>query len=92
MGQEVIIRILHRGHGRVAKKLVGLTIEGEAPLPPGTALTIDGREVGHVTSSTISPSAGKPIALAYVQRDLTSPGTIVIAGGVQAVVTATPFR
>ena len=92
VGQEVIIRILHRGHGRVAKKLVGLTIEGEAPPPPGTALTIDGREVGHVTSSTISPSAGKPIALAYVQRDLTSPGTIVIAGGVQAVVTATPFR
>ena len=26
VGQEVIIRVLHRGHGRVARKLVGLTV------------------------------------------------------------------
>jgi folate-binding protein YgfZ len=26
VGQEVIIRVLHRGHGRVARKLVGLTL------------------------------------------------------------------
>lgn len=30
VGQEVIIRVLHRGHGRVAKKLVGLTLSGSA--------------------------------------------------------------
>ena len=29
VGQEVIVRVLHRGHGRVARKLVGLTIEGD---------------------------------------------------------------
>ena len=29
VGQEVIIRVLHRGHGRVARKLVGLTLDGE---------------------------------------------------------------
>ena len=28
VGQEVIIRVLHRGHGRVAKRLVGLTFDG----------------------------------------------------------------
>ena len=27
VGQEVIIRVLHRGHGRVARKLVGLRLE-----------------------------------------------------------------
>ena len=27
VGQEVIIRVLHRGHGRVAKRLVGLTLD-----------------------------------------------------------------
>ena len=26
VGQEVIIRVLHRGHGRVARKLVGLAV------------------------------------------------------------------
>jgi folate-binding protein YgfZ len=92
VGQEVIIRILHRGHGRVAKKLVGLTIDAEAPPPPGTALTVDGREVGQITSSGRSPSAGKPIALAYIQRDHTSPGTAVAVAGAHAVVTAIPFR
>ena len=29
VGQEVIIRVLHRGHGRVARKLVGLILDGE---------------------------------------------------------------
>jgi folate-binding protein YgfZ len=28
VGQEIIIRVLHRGGGRVAKRLVGLTIDG----------------------------------------------------------------
>ena len=27
VGQEIIIRVLHRGHGRVARRLVGLTLE-----------------------------------------------------------------
>ena len=31
VGQEVIIRVLHRGHGRVARKLVGLHVEGDVP-------------------------------------------------------------
>src|SRR5206468_8401903 len=28
VGQEVVIRVLHRGHGRVARKLTGLVLEG----------------------------------------------------------------
>ena len=31
VGQEVIIRVLHRGHGRVVRKLVSLRIEGPVP-------------------------------------------------------------
>ena len=32
VGQEIIIRVLHRGHGRVARRLVGLTLEpGDVP-------------------------------------------------------------
>ena len=36
VGQEVIVRVLHRGHGRVARRLVGLTLEGEAVPAAGT--------------------------------------------------------
>ena len=68
VGQEVIIRVLHRGHGRVARHLVTLKLDGEGV--EARAKIFDGdREVGFVTSAANSPASG-PIALAYVHRDL----------------------
>lgn len=91
VGQEVIIRVLHRGHGRVARRLVGLTLDGTAPPSSGSPVKVDDREIGSVTSSASSPALGKPIALAYVHRDYVAPGTAVSVDGVAAVVTSTPF-
>lgn len=73
VGQEVIIRVMHRGHGRVARKLVGLTIAGPAP-KAGAKLFAGEREVGRITSAAVSPNMGT-IALGYVHRDFLSPGT-----------------
>ena len=73
VGQEVIIRVLHRGHGRVAKKLVGLSIDGPKP-ESGAKIFAGEREVGRVTSAAVSPGAGT-IALGYVHRDFLAPGT-----------------
>jgi aminomethyltransferase len=88
----VIIRVLHRGHGRVARRLVGLTIEGADTPAPGTAVSApDGREIGRVTSSAMSPTLQTPIALAYVHRDFVEAGTTVMAGNAAARVTALPF-
>jgi folate-binding protein YgfZ len=80
VGQEVIVRILHRGHGRVARRLVGLVFEGAEAPPPGTELTADGRPAGLVTSVAFSPALRRPVALAYVHRDFAQPGTRVGAG------------
>lgn len=91
VGQEVIIRVLHRGHGRVARKLVGLTFDGDAVPQPGAVVEGDGRDVGRVTSSVASPALKRPIALAYVRRDFVDPGTPLRVGGAAAVVTALPF-
>jgi len=92
VGQEVIIRVLHRGHGRVAQKLVGLLLDPGRELPaPGAALQSDGREVGSVTSSALSPALGRPIALAYLKRDFIAPGTVVQLTGGAATVVALPF-
>ena len=81
VGQEVIIRVLHRGHGRVAKKLVGLTIEGEAVPADGAIVRSGEKEIGEVTSSVRSIALDRPIALAYLQRDFLEPGTAVSIDG-----------
>jgi len=94
VGQEVIIRVLHRGHGRVARRLVTLRLEGDGAEP--RAKIVDGdREVGFVTSVATSPSSGS-IALGYLHRDLAVDGARVAvetpAGRVSAAVTVQPIR
>lgn len=75
VGQEIIIRVLHRGGGRVAKRLVVMTIEGARPAS-GAKLFSGDREIGHVTSAAESPRLGA-IALGYVHRDFATPGAVV---------------
>jgi folate-binding protein YgfZ len=99
VGQEVVIRVLHRGHGRVARKLVGLVVAGvvngnvtgDHVPAPGAAITSGDREIGHVTSSAMSPALTRPIALGYVHRDFLEAGTAVTIEGAAAVVTKLPF-
>jgi folate-binding protein YgfZ len=91
VGQEVIIRVLHRGHGRVARKLVGLTLDGERVPDAGAVIRSGEREIGQITSSTASPSLKRPIALGYVHRDFLEPGTAVSVGDQAATVTTLPF-
>jgi folate-binding protein YgfZ len=76
-GQEVIVRIRDRGHGKVAKKLVGLTVGGAVTPAAGDLVAAGEEEVGRVTSAVFSPALGKPIALGYVGRDHVTPGTAV---------------
>lgn len=93
VGQEVIIRVLHRGGGRVAQKLVGLTWPADAAVPvAGAVLQHEGKDVGAVTSSARSEALGCPIALAYLKRDYLEPGTTVTGpDGAVATVVALPF-
>jgi folate-binding protein YgfZ len=79
VGQEVIIRVLHRGGGRVAKRLVALALDpAAAGLPaPGAALHADGREVGRITSAAWSPRGPGAIALGYVHREHAEAGRSV---------------
>jgi folate-binding protein YgfZ len=91
VGQEVIIRVLHRGHGRVARKLVGVVFDGELAPSDGSVVRAGDREVGRVTSSAISPALKRPIALAYLHRDFVTPGVAVSVDGVNGVVTEVPF-
>ncbi|MGH7467198.1 MAG: YgfZ/GcvT domain-containing protein [Longimicrobiales bacterium] len=75
-GQEVIVRILHRGH--VNWLLRGMLLEDAAPAVKGTALlnTADHKQVGKITSSCASPRAQQTIALGYARRELTLPARV----------------
>lgn len=93
VGQEVIIRVLHRGHGRVARKLAGLRIRGGVP-EPGAKLFAEAREIGFITSAVDSPARG-PIGLGYLHRDFVAAGTAVEVahggGRLSALVTSRPM-
>ena len=73
MGAAVIADQLAHGPTR---RRVGIRPEGRAPARALTDLEAeDGTQAGTITSGTFSPSLGGPIAMGYVRRDLTEPGT-----------------
>jgi folate-binding protein YgfZ len=79
VGQEVIVRVTHRGGGRVAKKLVRWVADPSAeivPLPDAKIASFD-KDVGRVTSAAFSPSINRVVGLGYVHRDFTAAGTEV---------------
>jgi folate-binding protein YgfZ len=88
VGQEVVIRVLHRGGGRVAKKLVGLRLAG--PVDAGARVSSAERDIGVVTSAAESATLGA-IALGYVHRDFTAPGTSVQVDAQPATVVRLPM-
>jgi folate-binding protein YgfZ len=76
IGQEIIIRIKHRGH--VAKKLTGLLLDQETTVEPGAVIkSTDDKDIGRITSTTFSPRLGKSVALGYVRYEHLMPGTNV---------------
>ena len=76
LGQEIIVRIKHRGH--VAKKLTGLMFDQTESIEAGAVIkSTDGKDIGRITSSTVSPVLGKTVGLGYVRYEYLSPGTRV---------------
>jgi folate-binding protein YgfZ len=85
VGQETVARLHYRG--KPNRHLRGLRLS--AALPPGTPLTLGGREVGTLRSSVVSPRNG-PIGLALIRREA-SPGDELVAGQATATVVELPF-
>jgi folate-binding protein YgfZ len=90
VGQEVIIRVLHRGQGRVARRLCWLVSEAEAgrstraqstdqalPWRAGALLRAGGKDVGRLTSVCASPTRKRLLAIGLVHRDAAVAGTSV---------------
>jgi folate-binding protein YgfZ len=83
VGQEIVIRILHRGGGRVAKKLVTLLFDPATSDLPAvkSPIEVDGKPIGHLTSVAYSPAHERLVALGYVHRDVAEAGRRVDVSG-----------
>jgi folate-binding protein YgfZ len=90
LGQETIERATARGGLR--KKMFGLRFE--QPAAAGSALFLDGKQVGRITSSVVSPRLGA-IGLAILHRSAWTAGSAIVArgasGDIKAIVSELPF-
>jgi tRNA-modifying protein YgfZ len=92
VGQEVIVRVLHRGGGRVARRLVKIKINDDASgqLKLRVSLRVGDREAGYVTSIASALDDSGFVALGYLRRALAEVAQKVIvdgSSGVEGVVT-----
>lgn len=73
IGGEALRQIERSGP---ARRRIGLGIDGRRPAREGSTIHgPDGGEIGHVTSGTVSPTLGTPIAMGYVPADFAGEGT-----------------
>jgi len=72
IGKEALLSQKEKGPSR---RLAGLELDERAVPRPHYPVLHEGQAVGSVTSGMISPTLGRPLALALVRADLTSPGT-----------------
>jgi aminomethyltransferase len=71
IGREILVRQKTQG---VDRKLVGLNMQGRYIARHDYPVISDDRQVGIVTSGTMSPTLGRAIALAYVSTELAKIG------------------
>jgi aminomethyltransferase len=92
VGRDALAAVAESGP---EETFVGLQLRERGIARHGHDVTVDGDVVGHVTSGTMSPTLGEPIALGYLPTALSDPGTeveVVVRGdGKRAEVVATPF-
>lgn len=94
LGQETVARLDALGH--VNRLLKGLRIDAPGPPPVGSALVVEGKEVGRLTSSARSVRDGRPLGLAYLRVAAAAAGTALTCeaagGSATALVADFPLR
>lgn len=93
IGKSLILNVKENG---LKRKLIGFKLRDRGiPREGYRLLSFDNREIGRVTSGTLSPSLNESIGIAYVDLSLAEVGSefnVDIRGrGVRAVVVPTPF-
>jgi folate-binding protein YgfZ len=85
-GQEIVERVRSRGQVNRVRALFQLS-SPNVPNPE-TPIVFDGKDVGYVTRATHSPAFQSIIAMGYVRREQSLPGTTVQIASADAAVVA----
>jgi aminomethyltransferase len=93
VGRDVLLKVKQDG---LKRKLVGFTIDDEKAFPRhGYEIHVNGKQVGHVTSGTVSPVMDKGIGMGYVPLQYSQAGQplaiLVRNKQINARVTQIPF-
>ncbi len=84
-GQEIVERV--RSRGQVNRQRVRLAFSGDVVPEPETLLTLDGKEVGHVTRAARIWDPTGIIGMGYVRKEANAPGTVLQwSGGTATIV------
>ncbi|KAL3843695.1 hypothetical protein ACJIZ3_001098 [Penstemon smallii] len=75
-GQETISRLVT--YDGIKQRLWGIRLS--SPVEPGSSITVDGKKVGRLTSSTTGAKASEPFGLGYIKRKTASDGDSVTVG------------
>jgi folate-binding protein YgfZ len=89
-GQEIVERVRSRGH--VNRVRAGFEFSSDDVPVRGAKLTVDGKEVGHVTRAGFSPALGHAIGMGYVRREHAATGNVVQCGGASATAIELPLK
>lgn len=88
LGQETVARIDALGHVNRSLCLIALEIDDPKRCPAEVEFVLGEKSIGRTTSIAWSPRREQPVALAYLRRGSTEPGTSLESEGRRAVVLA----
>ena len=87
-GQEIVERV--RSRGQVNRRRVELLLSGDTVPETGSLLTMDEKEVGYITRAAKLFTPPRVIAMGYVRKEATAPGSKVRWAGGNAIVVHFP--
>ena len=87
-GQEIVERV--RSRGQVNRKRVQLVFSGNTVPEADAILTMDGKEVGHVTRAAKDLDPQRILGMGYVRKEASATGTVVRWTNGRATVTQFP--
>jgi folate-binding protein YgfZ len=83
-GQEIVERVRSRGH--VNRRRVELLFSGDVVPEPEAPLTLDGKEVGHITRAARAWDPSRILGMGYAHKETAIQGTVLQCAGGTAMV------